>query len=167
MLLGTTVPRDTDPTTETLIIQLILQQRYAEAYDLLHRQPSAQTAALYNAAVCLHWSGNYQEALNRLEKIQFSPPMNTSNQPTADENYQRIRKQQNQTEDYLQGMSELYVKSFPVLTYDAIIRLKTDCWLQLGNYAKVIAIAKPIAHKGYQNITNALALAGNNDDTAI
>ncbi len=167
MLLGATATRHTEPGTEALIVQLILQHRYAEAYELLNHQPSDQTAVLYNTALCLHWSGNYQEALNRLEKIRLSPQVGNGNQPTADNNYKQIRHKQNQTDDYLQGMSELYVKSFPSSFQDAVIRLKTDCWLQLGNYPKVIAVATPIAYKKYKNIIEALTLADNAHDQSI
>ena len=167
MLLGATGPRYTEPGTEALIIQLILQRRYADAYELLNHQPSDQTTVLYNTALCLHWSGNYQEALNRLEKIRLSPQVSNRNQPSADNKYQQIRHKQNQTDDYLQGISELYVKNFPLLFQDAVIRLKTDCWLQLGNYPKMIAVATPIAYKKYKNITEALTLADNAHDQSI
>ncbi len=158
MLLGTTA-NNISPGTESLIIQLLLQQRYAEAYELLIGQQSAPTAALYNMALCLHWSGNYQEALSRLEKIQLAPQVSSANQLNTNSDYKGIKSKQNQTADYLQGITEVYIKNFPALVHDAIIRLKTDCWLQLGDYAKVMAIAQPIAHKNYKNITDALILA--------
>lgn len=165
MLLGTTAPHNTAaPETEALIIQLLLQQRYAEAYELLDRQQPAQRAALYNMALCLHWSGNHREALSRLEKIQLARPVGNSAQLEADSDYKQIKSKQNETDDHLQGMSEAYINCFPALAQEAIVRLKTDCWLQLGNYAKVIAVATPIAHKGYRNITEALQLAGTAHD---
>lgn len=159
MLLGTTANHDTFSGAESLTIQLLLQQRYAEAYELLSNQQPSPTAALYNMALCLHWSGNYQEALNRLERIQLAPNVSKGNQLNTDSNYQEIKSKQNQTDDHLHGISEVYIKNFPALVHDAIVRLKTDCWLQLGNYEKVITIATPIAHKGYKNITDALKLA--------
>jgi len=64
-------------------------------------------------------------------------------------------------------MTEAYIKNFPELASDAIVRLKTDCWLQLGNYEKVIAVATPIAHKGYRNITDALLIANTSNDKRI
>ncbi|WP_345950011.1 hypothetical protein ABDD95_00870 [Mucilaginibacter sp. PAMB04274] len=166
MLLGTTAHHGTAEGTETFILQLLLQQRYAEAYELLVKQP-VQTAALYNTAICLHWSGDYQEALNRLEKIQLAPHMSSGNQLNTENICKQIRNKQNQTDDFLQGISEAYIKSFPALVHDAIIRLKTACWLQLGSYEKVIAIATPIAHKGYKNITDALKLADTAHDKRI
>ncbi|AMR34008.1 hypothetical protein A0256_22435 [Mucilaginibacter sp. PAMC 26640] len=159
MLLGSTSNNDTSPGTELLVLQLILQQRYAEVYQLLNKQQSPQASTLYNMALCLHWSGNYQGALNRLENIRLAQQVNGISQLNTNSDYQEIRNRQNQTDDYLHGMSEAYIQSFPVLVSDAILRLKTDCWLQLGNYAKVIAVATPIAHKGYKNITEALKLA--------
>jgi len=167
MLLGSTANNETSPDTELLVIQLILQQRYAEAYELLNNQHSTQTWVLYNTALCLHWSGNYQEALSQLDSVRLVPQVSTTNQLNANRHYKAIRSKQNQTDDYLQGISEAYLKSFPALFHDAIIRLKTDCWLQLGNYAKVLAVATPIAHKGYKNITDALKLADTANDQRI
>jgi tetratricopeptide (TPR) repeat protein len=168
MLLGSTASHsNTIPDNEPLIIQLILQQRYAEAYELLINQQSTQTSALYNMALCLHWSGSYEEALKRLESIQLAPQLSNGNKLHTDSHYQKGRSKQNQTEDYLQGLSETYVKSFPAMVYDAIVRLKTDCWLNLGNYTKVIAIATPIAHKGYKNITDALKIANTANDKGV
>ena len=164
MLLGTTNKKDNIPVDESFIIQLILQQRYAQVYELLMNQQSTQPSSLYNIALCLHWSGNYQEALNRLDSIQLASHIgnnnnNNNNNLNVNSELKAITTKQNQTDDYLFGMSDAYIKSFPALANDAIVRLKTDCWLQLGNYAKVIAIATPIAHKGYKNITDALQLA--------
>ncbi|QJD97218.1 hypothetical protein HH214_15745 [Mucilaginibacter robiniae] len=167
MLLGTTAHHGTSSEVESLIIQLLLQQRYAEAYELLINQQPVQTAALYNTALCLHWSGNYQEALSRLERIQLTQQVSNGNQLQADSGYKAIKNKQNQTNDYLHGISEVYIKSFPVLVHDNIVRLKTDCWLQLGNYAKVIAIATPIAHKRYKDVTDALKLANTAHDKGI
>ena len=167
MLLGSTANNETSPDTELLVIRLLLQQRYAEAYELLYNQHSTQTSMLYNMALCLHWSGNYQEALSQLESIRLTPQVSNTNQLNANSHYKAIRSKQNQTDDHLQGISEAYSKSFPGLVHDAIVRLKTDCWLQLGNYAKVLAVATPIAHKGYKNITEALKLADTANDQRI
>jgi len=85
--------------------------------------------------------------------------MASHNKLTADSYLTAVTVKQNQTDEYLYGMTEAYIKNFPQFASDAIVRLRTDCWLQLGNYNKVIAIATPIAHKGYRNITDALQLA--------
>lgn len=167
MLLGTKPNHETFPQSETLIIQLILQQRYAEVYELLINQQPTLSTGHYNMALCLHWSGNYNEALRRLESIQLAAPNNNVNTLNTNNVYMEIKSKQNQADDYLQGISELYIKSFPVLFHDAIVRLKTDCWLALGNYAKVVAIATPLAYKGYKNITDALKLATTANDERI
>ena len=168
MLLGSTASQsNTIPDAESLIIQLILQQRYAEAYEILINQQSAQTSALYNMALCLRWSGNYEEALKKLESIQQTPQLSNGSKLHTDSHYQRIKSKQNQTEDYLQGISESYVKNFPAMVYDAIVRLKTNCWLNLSNYTKVIAVATPITHKGYKDITDALKIANTANDKGI
>jgi len=167
MLLGTTNKKDSFPVEESFIMQLLLQKRYAQVYELLMHQQSTQASSLYNMALCLHWSGNYEEALIRLENIRLATQMANHNKLTADSYLKTITIQQNQTDDYLLGMTEAYIKNFPELTSDAVVRLKTDCWLQLSNYEKVIAIATPIAHKGYRNITDALLIANTSNDKRI
>jgi len=167
MLLGTNPTNENFSQSEDLVIQLILQQRYAEVYELLINQQPTLRAGLYNMALCLHWSGNYNEALSRLESIQLTALISNGNKLATNNVYMDIKSKQNQTNDYLQGISELYIKRFPFLFHDAIVRLKTDCWLALGNYAKVAAIATPIAHKGYKNITDALKLANTANDNRI
>jgi hypothetical protein len=167
MLLGSTANSNITSDKESFVIQLFLQQRYAEVYEVLNDQQSSQTSVLYNKALCLRWSGNYQAALNQLESIKLAPQLNNGSKFNATIEYNGIRGKQNQTDDYLQGITEAYVEAFPVLVHDCIVRLKTDCWLQLGNYAKVIAIATPIAHKGYRNITDALKLSKTPNDQRI
>ncbi|RZJ73145.1 MAG: hypothetical protein EOO45_10395 [Flavobacterium sp.] len=167
MLLGNKPNNDAVPASESLVIQLMLQQRYAQAYELLLAQQSHQTSAVYNMALCLHWSGNFQEALTRLESIQTVQQMSSVNKVNAKSDLKEIINKQNLTDDYLHAMSDAYVKSFPSAASDAIVRLKTDCWLQLGNYAQVIAVAAPIAHKGYRNITEALQIANTKKDNGI
>jgi tetratricopeptide (TPR) repeat protein len=167
MLLGTANNNDKLPPDESLVIQLMLQQRYAQVYELLTKQEPRQPSALYNMALCLHWGGNYQAALSRLESIQLATHIGNDNKLNGNSDYNAITTKQNQTNDYLHGMSEPYIKNFPELANDAIIRLKADCWLKLGNFAKVIAIATPIANKGYQDITDALQLANTANDKRI
>lgn len=159
MLLGTTNKKDVLPFDESFIIQLMLQKRYAQVYELLMHQQSTQPSSLYNIALCLYWSGDFEEALIRLENIRLATQMANHNKLTADSYLKAITIRQNQTDDYLYGMTEAYIENFPELAGDAVVRLKTDCWLQLGNYEKVIAVATPTAHKGYKNITDALQLA--------
>jgi len=167
MLLGTTHNNNTSQDSEVLVLQLIMQNSYAEAYELLINQQPAGTTVLYNIALCLHWSSNYQEALDRLEQIQLDRYPLNEHKLGVDTSFKKIRDQQNQTADYLNAISELYLKHFPVLVHDAIIRLKTDCWLRLGNFQKVIAIASPIAHKGFKDINDALNLAKVSNDHTI
>jgi len=166
MLLGSS-SNNNSPGTETLVLQLIFQKRYAEVYELLLSQQPASTAVLYNMALCLHWAGNYQQALSKLESIQLASLVSMRNQLNADADYNAMKSKQNQTDDYLHGISEAYIQTFPSFVHDAIIRLKTDCWLQLGNYAKVITVATPVAHKGYKNITDALNLANKATDKRV
>jgi len=149
MLLGSTTNNQSQPNSQSLVIQLLLQKRYAEAYDCLIGQQPLQNAALYNMALCLHWAGNYESALSKLENIQLAPQLYNGNKLNGNGEYVEIRNKQNETNDYLHGLTEVYIKAFPSLAHDAVIRLKTDCWLKLRNYDKVRAIATPIASKGY------------------
>lgn len=118
MLLGTKARHETAPVSESFILQLLVQYRYAEAYELLISQPTS-TSALFNIAICLHWSGDYQEALDRLESIQVVSQMSSRNQLNTTSIYKQIKNKQNQTDDYLQGISETYIKIFPDLFHDA------------------------------------------------
>jgi hypothetical protein len=167
MLLGSTANSNTTSGTESLVIQLFLQHRYAEVYELLNEQQSTQTSVLYNKALCLYWSSNYQAALIQLDGIKLAPQLNNGNKLNSISEYTAIRNKQNETNDHLHAMSDAYVNTFPHLVHDAIVRLKTDCWLHVGNYANVVAVAAPIAHKGYKNITDALKLADTANDKRI
>lgn len=169
MLLRSTGNYPSTPADEPMMMQLILQQRYAELYQLLIGQQPIKNSSLYNLALCLHWSGNYKGAIGKLETIHItqSPHTFSQNMPDANREYVEIRNKQNQTNDHLLGISDGYLTHFPDLVQDAIIRLKTDCWLQLGDYAKVIATATPIAHKGYKNINDAIRIAQSFNDKQI
>jgi tetratricopeptide (TPR) repeat protein len=162
MLLASTNSHKQYGNEETLILQLLIQQRYAEAYLLLNNEPPNDPATQYNLALCYYWAKQYQEAIICLDKVQTALPYQSSNVklPNA-QFYTVIVEQQNQRSDHLQGVSKRYISIFAVLMRDAIIRFKTDCWLQLGEYSKVIETAAPIAHKNYRNITEALQIANN------
>lgn len=157
MLLGSATNKEFNGD-ESFIVQLLLQKRYAEAYRLLADvQPTP--SILYNMALCLHHSQKYHEALSRLDSIQLAPQVGTGTKFKSDSLFKAINDRQKESDDFLNGMTEAYIRSFPDFANDAVTRLKTDCWLQLEDYAKVVATATPIAHKGYKNITDALYLA--------
>ena len=158
MLLGSTQNNNPSPDQELLTTQLLIQERYAEAYELLINRQSKTTTVLFNISLCLHWSGNYQGALAHLDLVNMEYAQISQNRKT-DSNFERIKAKQNQTDDYLQGISESYLKHFPTSVQDAIIRLKTNCWLNIGDFEKVIAVANPISHKGFKDIEDALAVA--------
>lgn len=162
MLLGSTHTREAYAQEEALIIDLISQMRYAEAYMLLKKEAPYEPSTQYNLALCHYWAGNYQEALMCLDKAQTALPRTTSSSTLQnDQFYNVIREKQNQHDDHLKPISKKFVSLFGVITNDAIIRLKTDSWLQLGNFSKVIEIATPIAFKNYKNIADALQVATN------
>jgi hypothetical protein len=167
MLLGSKPNQPISTNTESLVIQLLLQNRYAEAYELLISQIPMSTSSSYNIALCLFWGGNYPEALKHLNSIQIDRLRGNEPELQTDPAHNEIRNKQNQTNDYLNGMSESYAVTFPGYFQDAIVRLKTDCWVQLKDFAKVITIASPISNKGYKNINDALLLANAHNDNKI
>jgi tetratricopeptide (TPR) repeat protein len=162
MLLGSADPRQQYPNEETFIIQLFAQNRFAEAYVLLKKESPNDPAAQFNLALCYFRSRHYAEALACLDKAQsLLTVANQNNNLQADQFHTTLSKLQNQQNDHLQGITKKYITLFADEAKDAIIRLKTDCWLQLGNFSKVIEVAKPLAHKNYLNIANALSMAEN------
>lgn len=167
MLLGSAATKELASDSELLIIQFLLQHRYAEAYNLAIRQGQKNDSMRYNIALCLHWSGNYEEAIKQLDAISQAPSLNTIQENQLGSDFKGIVEKQKQTSDYLHGMSESYIAHFPELFREAIIRLKTDCWIQLQDFAKVIATARPIQHRGYKNIIDALKTANSADDKRI
>ena len=164
MLLGNPTGNDPSPDSEPLVTSLMLQQRYAEAYELLVDKQPAQSSTLYNLALCLYWIGSYQAALNKLDLIHLAPNLGNGNRLNSDAVYQEIKNKQNLSDDHLYGISECYIHTFPASFQDAIIRLKIDCWSKIGDHSKVIAIAAAVAHKGYKNISDALRLAQTAND---
>lgn len=164
MLLGNPTVHNTFPDSEPLINSLLLQQRYAEAYELLEEKRPALSSTLYNLGLCLYWTGSFQAAINKLDLIHLTPNLSDGNRLNSDTVYQEIKNKQNLTDDHLHGVTEFYIQRFPASFQDAVIRLKIDCWSQLGDHAKVIATAAAIAHKGYKNISDALTLAQTAND---
>ncbi|EHQ24857.1 hypothetical protein [Mucilaginibacter paludis] len=163
MLLGSTDTRQQQHhNEEALIIQLLSQSRYAEAYLLLQNEPPNIPSTQYNLALCHYWAGNYREALICLDKARVALPTGNKH-PYALNNqfYTAILRQQNKLDDHRQAITKGYVSLFSVWVHDSIIRLQTDCWLQLGDFSKVIEVAAPIAHKNYQNVADALQKAKN------
>lgn len=160
MLLGSTNPRQQNGNEEALIIQLMTQKRYAEAYILLKNESPGEPSTQYNLALCHYSAGNYQEALICLDNaLRALSPGNYPGKAPADQFYHVIRQMQNQTNDHLEGITKKYVTLFRDLVLDHVIRLQTDCWLKSGNFPKVVEIAKPLERKNYKNITEALQLA--------
>jgi tetratricopeptide (TPR) repeat protein len=160
MLLSSSNTHQQHASEEAFIIQLIGQQRYAEAYILLKKEPPSEPSVQYNLALCHYWAQNYQEALLSLDKIMINLPAGYKDAP-HDPFYAIIRERQNQEDEHLQAISKKHVTFFGLLVKDAIVRLKVDCWLQLGNFPKVIEIAMPIATRNYKNIVSAIQTAKN------
>ncbi|MCC8409182.1 hypothetical protein LJ707_09580 [Mucilaginibacter sp. UR6-1] len=162
MLLGSTQNNTANNADEVLIADLIRQGRYAEAYVLLKRAPTDEAATWYNLALCLYWLNNYRQTIMCLDHAQAQLPVhNNSMAQHTDEVHKALTNKQNQTNDHLQSISKKYVAQFTGLVYDAILRLKTDCWLLLGEYSRVIELASPLAYKNYRNVNDALQIAKN------
>ncbi|QXV65648.1 hypothetical protein FPZ42_14300 [Mucilaginibacter achroorhodeus] len=162
MLLGsnTTSPGVNHVLRTDFIVQLISQSKYAEAYQLLKAEPTDKPTTHYNLALCFYWTGNYREALIYLDKAQMFLPAGTiRSKQLIDEFYKNLRDKQNQLNDHQTAITDQYLHAFPEMVADGIIRLKTDCWLQLKEFAIVVETATPIAYKQYRNITEALTTA--------
>ena len=161
MLLASADTHQQFAAEETFIIQLLAQSRYAEAYILLKQESPNQPATQYNLALCYYQNQYYREAIACLDKTLAILPLSDRANINTDQFYNAIRQQQNQHDDHLLGVTKKYISFFGDTFRDTITRLKTDCWLQLGDYAKVIETATPIAHKSYKNIAKALSIAKN------
>lgn len=161
MLLGSNNTRQQYDNEEALIIVLLTQGRYAEAYALLMKESPDEPSTQYNLALCHYWAAQYQEALICLDRAQMTLPPRSNNNKAYNQFYAAILENQNQLDDHLHAITKKYIVLFEILTRDAILRLKTDCWLKLGNFSKVIETATPIAHKNYKNIAEALQIAKN------
>lgn len=145
---------------ELLIINLIGQGRYAEAYMLLKTETPQRPAGMFNLAVCFYWLGSYRETLVCLDKARMLMPIDQGGiRLNSDNFYKAIREKQNLADEYKLPITSKYIALFGGLAKDNITRLKTDCWLQLEVYQKVIEVATPIAHKNYKNIDDALQIA--------
>lgn len=165
MLLGATDNKahQRNSSNEDFICNLMSNNRYAEAYELLKAEPAEQTSTQFNLALCHFWVENYREALICLDRAQMLLPAGAAKPNlNTDGFYKAIRNKQNQLNDHQQPISQKHITLLATTVTDAIVRLKTDCWLQLKEYAWVIDIATPIAYKNYQNITEALNIAQQN-----
>ncbi|RZK79605.1 MAG: hypothetical protein EOO85_03195 [Pedobacter sp.] len=92
MLLGTS-PKNKDvlPESENLIIQMMMQNRYYEAFELLKKQESTQISAQYNIALCLYWISDYQQVLNHLENIQLDQNLTSKIKPGLEDAHKKLR----------------------------------------------------------------------------
>ncbi|MDT3405587.1 hypothetical protein [Mucilaginibacter terrae] len=162
MLLGANNTHQQHNSEEAFIVQLINHERYTEAYGLLLKEQPGNPATYFNTALCLYWVQNYSAALQFLDKADMALQgmANLSAQP-PDAVYQSIINKQNQTNDHFIPVDKKYVLLFGNRFRDAIVRLKTDCWLQLNEWGRVIETATPLRHKNYGNITYALQTAQN------
>lgn len=164
MLLGATQEnkRNSESDDETIAF-LFGQSCYSDAYRLLKNEPSNNVVTQYNLALCFYWIGNYQEALTSLDKAMVYLPAHQSKTNFGIDNfYEAMLEKQNQSDDHHLAITQKIVSLMLDKVADGITRLKTDCWLNLENYAKVIEVATPLAFKNYRNITYALAIAKRN-----
>jgi predicted Zn-dependent protease len=119
MLLSSYNTHQQHASEEAFIIQLIGQQRYAEAYILLKKEPPSEPSVQYNLALCHYWAQNYQEALLSLDKIMINLPAGYKDAP-HDPFYAIIRERQNQEDEHLQAISKKHV---PFLAFWLKMRL--------------------------------------------
>jgi len=159
MLLGATKTTIEHKPDEEFIVQLMLQSRFAEAYLLLKQSPQNHASTAFNLAICVFHAKNYQQAIIHLQHAWQNIPQNLNPKPLPDHIAQNLISLQKETEDYLRPLNEKYTSAFGEIFRDHIIRLQTDCWLLLENWQKTVETAKPIEHKNYRNVLNALRIA--------
>ena len=104
------------PQDDQLIVLLINQKRYAEAYRLLiGRDETIEN--LYNKALCCHASGGYESAISLLEKALDRLTQNLKeNNPPKDDLLEKLEQLQFQGEDHLAAITDVYVLHFPIQT---------------------------------------------------
>ncbi|MVN91933.1 hypothetical protein [Mucilaginibacter aquatilis] len=161
MLLGANNSQIQQQSQEDFIVRLIDKGRFSEAYQLLKTEPDHITSTHFNTALCLFGSKNYKDALISLDRALATLQNKPSLHHQTDANYQSIVNAQNQTDDHLIAVDTKYVSLFTERFKDAVVRLKTDCWLELGEWNRVVETASHIQFKKYRNIDNALQIAHN------
>lgn len=140
---------------------LISEGRYSEAFRLLDRPGVSTVPELFNLALCHIYAADHSAALTRLDAalsglrqpgIPAPPPETPARQ--------KISAVQNLTETYMRPVTIEYIKLFPDVLQDSVLRLMVDCHAALGNWNKVVELGTPLARKGYGNVQKALAEAG-------
>lgn len=146
-----------------LIILLISQKRYAEAYELLDSSAENITN-LYNKALCCYATEQPDIAVSLLDKClsRLSQPLRENRLP-EDIIIQNIRTFQFLTNDHLKAITEEYVRNFQEQTFDNLLRMKVDCYFKLNKWSEVIATASKLIRKNkYDNVIRALTVAQQN-----
>lgn len=141
----------------SLCAALITDGRLLEAWTLMEAIPGETILLLFNKALCLIETRNYAQAIPLLERaFTLLTPQKTGITPSTSPEAEAMRQKQNNKDTHRQPVTPRYAELFPHLLKDSVLRLMVDCYLALGNTAKVIEIATPLKSKGYRNILEAL-----------
>jgi len=130
---------------------------YEEAWTLLDSMQPESIPQLYNKAICLYDARDNETILRLLDRAwtllqQLDGGLQSPRSPQID----AIREIQKDALTYLQPVTLEYTQMFPHILKESILRLMVDSWSELGNNAKVLQIATPLASKGYRNIHQAI-----------
>ena len=142
------------------IVLLLSNGQYVEAYRLLKSEPQQKLSTIFNLALCSYFAEEYEQTLSRLDealaKLQPNPVDNTF---VNDDLYKKLESIQNADDSYLQGMTEMYIRHFPYIVKNSILRIKIDCYLALSLWNRIIELAPLLKSYEYQNVEEAVAEA--------
>ena len=139
------------------IVQLLSNNQYVEAYRLLKSEPPQKISTLFNLAICLFFTKDYESCLRNLDEISTKlQPDLTDDFYINDNLYKKLENIQYADNSYLQGITDKYVQYFPQIAKKNVLRIKIDCYRVLCKWNKVIELAAPLKGFNYQNVEDAL-----------
>ncbi|MCD8043116.1 MAG: hypothetical protein LUH10_08625 [Tannerellaceae bacterium] len=159
---NTTTPEFPDVVNDTFINLLITNNQYTEAYTLLSGCNQLTIAGSYNLILCLIQAEEYTQAILKADEvlrlIQTRVPQTNRNE---NETVKMLRTKQCRLDTHRAAVTLEYVKTFPGILRESVLRLKIDCYRATGNWNKVIETASQLICKEYKNVETALQEAEN------
>ena len=138
------------------IVQLLSNNQYVEAYRLMKSEPPKKLSTLFNSAICMLFIEEYEQCLHSLdEALAKLQPKPADNSPKEDR-YRKLERMQSADSSYLQGITDRYVRHFPDMVKNNILRVKIDCYRALSQWSKVLELAAQLGSQNYLNVENAV-----------
>lgn len=139
--------------SDNFIASLIDAGQYKEAYLILREADRERLCVTFNISLCLIYAEEYAKALVYLEKLQslLSTHIQLSDYP-KDETAKSIDKQQNKSESYKKPVTEEYIRLFPEIFKESVLRLVLDCYAALKEWSMVKRIMSLLQNKQYGNV---------------